>query len=576
LLFAIHPVHCEAVCFISCRNVLVSGLFFFLSCWLYLKFARQREAGGTRYYVASLLCFLCAMLSKATSIALPLLLLLFAVFEGEWRRARPFLHLVPFFVLSAIFYFLFSEIALQARLIHEDILRFGSASLAAKAATAVQIPFFYLQKLLLPFGLTLEYDVRFAKSLGDPRVLAAAAGLAAMLAGAFVLRQRLPHLLLCLGWFLLALVPVLNFFPTNPVVADRYVYLPSFAFCYAVVACVAAVPARAWQYGAIACGIALAGFWSGMAFLRNGDWKSDQTISEAAIRTSPGALYAYINLGDAYLRQKNYDQALRMFEQAQKRNPIGGHYDYARGVVAFDRGDYRGAVDAFKAALANREFYRAALYGLGQGYEKLGEKFKAIQTYTKMFQSTELDPGGQFRASATERLNELRNTLTPQLDSLRSAVTADARNLVARAQLALTLDQLGLYEEALSHYLALERAGDAKWQVFYNAANIYKKTGRFAQAATYYEKSLARNPTHPDALNNLGLVCRNMHQYDRAIAAFEKAMAINKDYASAPFNLAVVYFRTGQRSQALQYFNYASERFPALRVRIKPYLRELR
>ena len=37
LLFAVHPLHSEPVSFISCRNVLLSGLFSFMSCHFFLK-----------------------------------------------------------------------------------------------------------------------------------------------------------------------------------------------------------------------------------------------------------------------------------------------------------------------------------------------------------------------------------------------------------------------------------------------------------------------------------------------------------------------------------------------------------
>ena len=37
-LFAVHPIHCETVNFITCRNALVSGAFFFISCFCYLQY----------------------------------------------------------------------------------------------------------------------------------------------------------------------------------------------------------------------------------------------------------------------------------------------------------------------------------------------------------------------------------------------------------------------------------------------------------------------------------------------------------------------------------------------------------
>ena len=46
LLFAVHPVHSEPLSFISCRNVLLSGLFSFMSCHFFLKHLGWRSLGN--------------------------------------------------------------------------------------------------------------------------------------------------------------------------------------------------------------------------------------------------------------------------------------------------------------------------------------------------------------------------------------------------------------------------------------------------------------------------------------------------------------------------------------------------
>ena len=76
-------------------------------------------------------------------------------------------------------------------------------------------------------------------------------------------------------------------------------------------------------------------------------------------------------------------------------------------------------------------------------------------------------------------------------------------DLQALADLAIRLDALGLYDEAIVDYLTLEKISPANWQMSYNIGNVYKKLKRFKEASQSYEKSLALNPANVDALNNL-------------------------------------------------------------------------
>jgi tetratricopeptide (TPR) repeat protein len=158
---------------------------------------------------------------------------------------------------------------------------------------------------------------------------------------------------------------------------------------------------------------------------------------------------------------------------------------------------------------------------------------------------------------------------------MRKKVAGNAGDLNARGELAVKLDSLGLYDEALNNYLAMERQGLKSWQVFFNTANIYKKLRNYKDAARYYEKSRALNPDYADTLNNLGFVYKRMKAYDRAQEAFEQAMVKNSRYAYAPFNLALLYMETGDRQNALRYFRYTQDRFPELRPMVAPYLKKL-
>jgi len=69
LLFAVHPVHWEQVTNIPGRSILLCGLFFFYSFWMFLKAV---GSGKTRYLLISLILYCLSLLSKESAVMMPL------------------------------------------------------------------------------------------------------------------------------------------------------------------------------------------------------------------------------------------------------------------------------------------------------------------------------------------------------------------------------------------------------------------------------------------------------------------------------------------------------------------------
>jgi tetratricopeptide (TPR) repeat protein len=249
-------------------------------------------------------------------------------------------------------------------------------------------------------------------------------------------------------------------------------------------------------------------------------------------------------------------------------------YDYFAGVILEKKGDLSGAVLAYQRSLAKNDDSLVTLFRLANLYTQLGDFEPAMETYGRVVLSKDPDQGG-VKTKAAEQQERIRRMLFPQLDGLRNRVNSNQADSKARAELAIQLDRIGYYDEALDHYLKLAESDAANWQLFFNIANIYKKMNRLKEAATYYEKSLAANPGYPDTLNNLGVVYKGLQQYPRAVVFFEKAIAADPHYAFAPFNLATTYVLMGQKENALKYFRYTREHFPELEIKVKDYLKTL-
>jgi hypothetical protein len=103
LLFGVHPMTVESVAWISDRKTLLAAFFSFWSLLFYILFARKT---GKKYYVACLLAYLMALMSKPTSVFLPFVMVLMDYWplnRLSWKSVREKLPLfVPFIVFIVI------------------------------------------------------------------------------------------------------------------------------------------------------------------------------------------------------------------------------------------------------------------------------------------------------------------------------------------------------------------------------------------------------------------------------------------------------------------------------------------
>lgn len=70
--------------------------------------------------------------------------------------------------------------------------------------------------------------------------------------------------------------------------------------------------------------------------------------------------------------------------------------------------------------------------------------------------------------------------------------------------------------------------------------NLYFDTGQSAKAVAAYEKSLEKAPDNPDVLTDLGIMYRELKEFQKAVECFRKAAQLNPKHTNALFNEGVV------------------------------------
>lgn len=339
LLFAIHPVHVEAVAGIVGYAELMMTLLVLVACRVHLA----RRGPATVRWLGIAVCFLAALLVKETAVALPLLLVVVDFLDPERRVPlwRAVWNDAPLYVLLAGVFggylgLRYAVLGVLAGTTPATALL--GVSPAVRVATAVRMWPEYLRLLIWPRDLVADYgpNVLVAASWREPAVYASLLLGGVVLASAAALRHRAPWWTAAVAWFVASVFVVSNLIvPVGVLLAERTLYLPSVGVAFAAVPLVALGRRRAraaWAVGVLVTVLAIARVWT-----RTPVWRSTDTLLAQLAEAHPESFEGQSYLGDSAMHAGHAAEAVRHYAVAYGLVPspfIGG--SYAKALILVD------------------------------------------------------------------------------------------------------------------------------------------------------------------------------------------------------------------------------------------------
>jgi hypothetical protein len=314
LIFAVHPVHVEAVANIVGRAELMAALFALVAVWAALE----------RRVVWSLAAFAVALLCKENGAVAPALIVL-AWLAGLGRPERKTVQpLLVGWVLIGVSYGLarwmaihsFSHLqALASQFVGESPVTVRLTAVAALADVA--------RLLVFPATLRVDYSVAERTAVYTPLDSRFVVGLLILVLWAVLVyrswrgaRAVEAFGLACMG---VAYLPVANLlFPTGVLVAERTLYLPSVGLALALGAWlgrpVEGLPRAAWA--TILAALVLAG--GVRSALRVPVWKDDMSVTGSILRDSQRSYRGHSRAGSLLQSSGRPREALRALTNATR------------------------------------------------------------------------------------------------------------------------------------------------------------------------------------------------------------------------------------------------------------------
>jgi len=343
MLFAVHPVHVEAVANVVGRAELMAGLFTVLA--VYAALVRERVGWSAAAWALGLLC------KENAAVAPALIALGWLVGLARPDRPQAARFVATWVLVGTVYAAVYAGVGHGFARYDTVAPMFVGESPITVRLTAVAALADVARLFLFPLTLRVDYspDERtVVTSPLDPRFVAGMLCLllwGALLVLAWKRGRRLEAF--GLGWIGIALLPVANLlYPAGFYVAERTLYLPSAGLVLAAAAALARLP-RARLRPVMAALVLLGGIRTS---LRVPVWRDDAAVTRSITRDSPRSYLGHSRMAGVYLNRREPAQALveaRIVAGIYRRDP----WIFATGAVAaFSVRDARTA-DSLLAAL---------------------------------------------------------------------------------------------------------------------------------------------------------------------------------------------------------------------------------
>jgi hypothetical protein len=387
-LFAIHPIHLDAIAPVVGRAELLAALALTGGTAMWVRIRREPELRpGPLLALAAFVTL--GVFSKETALAaVPLLAAVEIFVVGRGAKSRTLLAATSVVVLGAVAYLIARVVVLGALLPTGGPSFTGVAnplvdeSLGVRLLTAASILGTYLRIFVWPADLSPDYSydsLPLMRSATDPSVWLPLALLAALVILAVACMRRRPAVTVASVAFLAPYSIVANAaFPIGTMLAERLFYLPSVGLAWLVGLALADACDRlagGWLSDPkrFAVAVAIPALALGIAsFERAGDWRDEEALFREALRVYPRNAAMWLTLGELAIRGDRYAVGIERMNRVNEIIPDFPKAWMDKGTMHAALGQMAPAQEALRRAVDLDPDYLFALRNLAIVERELG------------------------------------------------------------------------------------------------------------------------------------------------------------------------------------------------------------
>ncbi len=541
LIFALHPIHSEAVAWVSGRAELLACFFMLSAWWVSLTDASAgpSQARGSAFlrWVAAAVLYLLALLSKESALVFLPVVWIFRAASFQSVQARdsqrpegvkkseprplgsgpsdPAMRDPLAYARGSVFFRRFpalgnilrpidlSFVAAAVCMIGLRIATLGQAGpktadtvpyvenplafspLTTRVLTSVKLLGLYFCKMAWPLRLSSDYSFNQVPvaAFTNPIFWITLAVLTFCLI--LAVRTRFSSwiaggiLATCAG-----LSMVLNLlFPTGTLFAERLAYFPLLGFSVATASLINHPRVRHFlSLPAPALLAALLVLFFVRTYERNHEWKDNRTVFFAMVRTAPESVKAH-TLAGLSMAEQQPSVARQHFEKALQIYPEYLQARLGLAQVEINLKSYVRAETVLQDALRQDPNSREALQALAIAYRGIGKFDLALQTCDQILAGHSGDPLALTeRAIALEGLKRDSEAIT----AFQKAIAVGADSAEIRNRLGNIYLQQKNLQAALEQFLQAAQLQPSDPLTYFNLGEVYRQTGDKAKERQAY------------------------------------------------------------------------------------------
>ncbi len=472
ILFVVHPVNTEVVSYISHRSESLVTLFCFLTILFFINYSIKQKF-NLQFYMLSLLSFVLALLSKETSIIIPALILLIDYvffcdlkFPKLLHRAR---YHAPYWTLMLVSFFVrhFFVNQYAGVIILETNEKW---TMSSYLATQVVVIFRYIKLLLLPFGQSIDHDIKPIIQVFTLTYGLSVLSLVLILVSPYILYRTYSHSLteendrsiyklqlFSIVWFFISITPTSSFIPLTEAMAERRVYTSFFGFSLFLMSIYLIASTRLGLGGKAIIKtlfVLFIVFLSLKMYKRNILFNDPMLLWEECLSAYPENARAHNNLGNLLFEKGRYDEAFSHYQKVADTSTWFPEVFANIANIYLQKGSFEKAIEFYLKALEKSPNSAQIMNNLGVAYYKIGEYKRAVELYTKSLASDPQNP------QTLTNLGDVNYMMKHYVDALmfyKRALGYNPRNGLIYENLGNTFYALRQDSEALRMFLEAKR-----------------------------------------------------------------------------------------------------------------------
>jgi predicted TPR repeat methyltransferase len=279
-------------------------------------------------------------------------------------------------------------------------------------------------------------------------------------------------------------------------------------------------------------------------------------LFKTALDANPKIEQFWLSYIDALIKEKKFDNAKKVLEQAKNQGVAGEKLTVLEGQFT-----PTAQINEPKLAEQNKSL------SLSEKRKKLAEQKKQkkakkqnvrgispsqeqLTSLLKHYQNGRFDDAEKLSVSITQEFPKhqfgwkvlgavLQQTgrVIDSLTAMQKSIQLAPQDAEAHSNLGNTLKELGRLDEAEASYTQAIALKPDYAEAHSNLGNTLKELGRLDEAEASHTQAIALKPDLAEAHSNLGNTLKELGRLDEAEASYTQAIALKPDYAEAHYNL---------------------------------------